>query len=132
MEYFYEKVLVRVDFPHFLQASIKSEPTAKKQTPHTLCPVCHPRDKVAPENKMGGKRPSALCLVSFGTLSNFSLSLLRLLFLFFFFFFSLHFPTQALTLLLQAAQIFSKNVTDDPIYLRSATLGLRDFWGHVQ
>lgn len=53
-------------------------------------------------------------------------------FLFFFFFFSLHFPTQALTLLLQAAQIFSKNVTDDPIYLRSATLGLRDFWGHVQ
>lgn len=32
--------------------------------------MCHPRDKASPENKMAGKRRSALCLVSLGSLSD--------------------------------------------------------------
>lgn len=83
--FLWESISQKLTFRIFCRPPLSQSPQLRNKH-HTLCPVCHPRDKVALENKMGGKRPSALCFVSFGTLSNFSLSLLHLLFFSFSFF----------------------------------------------
>ena len=51
------KDLVRSSLSAFFAGlTIKSEPAAKKQIPHTLSPCYPPRDKAYPENKVAGER----------------------------------------------------------------------------